>query len=87
MNKSAINEFEIDYRREENETTKLMLHNFYQNKNRFLSHAALFCPLSPFALSTSAMHRRERERKSGQKKKKAKKEGNLLSIRKTQLKH
>ena len=35
--KSAINEFEIDHWRKENETTKLILPNFYQAKNRFLS--------------------------------------------------
>ena len=37
MRKSAINEFEIDNRRKENENTKLMLRNFYQTKNRFLN--------------------------------------------------
>ena len=37
MRKSAINEFEIDRWRTENETTKLMLRNFYQTKNRFLN--------------------------------------------------
>ena len=36
MRKSSINEFEIDHRRKENETTKLMLRNFYQTKNQFL---------------------------------------------------
>ena len=37
MRKSGINEFEIDHRRKENETTKLMPRNFYQTKNRFLN--------------------------------------------------
>ena len=36
MRKSVINEFEIDHWRKENETTKLMLRNFYQTKNQFL---------------------------------------------------
>ena len=35
MKKSPINEFKIDHRRKENGTTKLMLRNFYQVKNRF----------------------------------------------------
>ena len=37
MRKSGISEFEIDHLRKENKTTKLMLHNFYQAKNRFLN--------------------------------------------------
>ena len=36
MRKSAISELEIGHRRKENETTKLMLRNFYQIKNLFL---------------------------------------------------
>ena len=36
MRESAINEFEIDYWRKENETAKLIFRSFYQTKNRLL---------------------------------------------------